>query len=190
MIRIFRFMSMESSGPPLFEKDGPDKLRLKILMKLSFTEMDETNARKILAWRYAEPYSCYNPNRSDLENDLQILTAPQNLYYAMSDENGVLAAYVCFGQEARVAGGSYTEDALDIGCGARPDLTGRGFGSSVIQAGIGFAQDKFAPRAFRATVAAFNQRALKLCERAGFAIVRTFRRAEDETEFIILLHSL
>lgn len=155
-------------------------------MNLILTEMDEKNARAVLGWRYDEPYSFYNPKTADLEKDLQTLTGLDNFYYAMTDETGGLVAYFCFGREAQVAGGDYAADALDIGCGVHPELTGRGFGSNIINAGINFALNKFAPSAFRATVAAFNRRALNLCKRAGFSPVKTFERAEDGREFIIL----
>lgn len=156
-------------------------------MNLTFSQMDETSARAALTWRYDEPYSFYNPNPAELEQDVQTLTDPANLYYAITDEAGALVAYYCFGRDAQVTGGDYSDDALDIGGGVRPDLTGRGLGPVIIQAGINFGQHKFAPRGFRVTVAAFNQRALSSCERIGFSPVQTFRRGQDEREFVILL---
>lgn len=149
--------------------------------------MDEARARAILAWRYDGPYSLYNPNPAEAEKDLQVLTDPANRYYAATDERGALIAYYCFGEDARVAGGDYSDEALDIGGGVRPDLTGRGMGSAIIRAGISFGQRNFSPDAFRATVAAFNLRALRVCEKTGFSPVHTFSRADDKREFVILL---
>jgi [ribosomal protein S18]-alanine N-acetyltransferase len=157
-------------------------------MNFTISQMDQTNARSILTWRYDEPYSFYNPNPVELGKDLQVLINPTNLYYAVSDECGALVAYYCFGREAQVSGGHYSDDALDIGGGIRPDLTGRHFGPAILHAGLSFAQDRFAPRAFRVTVAAFNQRALKLCKRAGFVPMQIFSRDADEVVFVILLH--
>lgn len=156
-------------------------------MNLALSEMDETNARSILGWQYDGPYSFYNPNPSELERDLQTLTNPNNLYYAITKGDGILVAYYCFGREAQVTGGDYSDNALDIGCGVRPDLTGRGFGHAVINAGLSFGLYKFAPRAFRAAVAVFNQRALRLCEKTGFSPLQTFRRETDEREFVIMI---
>ena len=151
-----------------------------------FSQMDEAKARAILAWHYEEPYSFYNPNPAELEKDLQVLTDPDNQYYALSDENGALVAYYCFGREAQVIDGDYSDEALDIGGGVRPYLTGCGFGSTFMHAGLNFGQDKFAPRTFRITVAAFNHRALRLCEKMGFLAVQRFRREQDGREFIVL----
>ncbi len=148
--------------------------------------MDEASARAILTWRYDEPYTFYNPNPAESEKDVRALTDPANLYYALADESGALVAYNCFGREARVAGGDYGDDALDIGGGVRPDLTGRGLGSTVVAAGLNFGRDEFAPRAFRVTVAAFNRRALRLCEKVGFSTRQRFRRGDDGVEFIVL----
>jgi ribosomal-protein-alanine N-acetyltransferase len=162
-------------------------LRLVSQMNLMFGRMDEANARAVLTWRYDAPYSFYNPNPAELGKDLQVLTDPNNQYYAITDVEGALVAYYCFGREAQVAGGDYSDDALDVGGGVRPDLTGRGLGFAVIHAGLSFGQHKFAPRAFRVTVAAFNKRALRVCEKTGFLPVQTFSRAHDERKFLILL---
>ncbi len=155
-------------------------------MNLTFSQMDEASARAVLTWRYDEPYSFYNPDPAGSEKDLKVLADPNNLYYVATDEDGDLVAYYCFGREAQVMGGDYSDEALDIGGGVRPDLTGRGLGSTVIAAGLNFGRDTFAPRAFRVTVAAFNRRALRLCEKLGFSPGQRFRREEDGREFIVL----
>jgi len=45
-------------------------------------------------------------------------------YVAVLDARDEMIAFRCFGPEARVLGGAYFEDALDMGGGLRPDLTG------------------------------------------------------------------
>jgi RimJ/RimL family protein N-acetyltransferase len=54
-------------------------------------------------------------------------------------------------------------------------------------AGLDFARSTFAPPAFRATVAAFNKRALRLCQKAGFQVIGSFDRSSDGNRFVILL---
>ena len=66
------------------------------------------------------------------------------------------------------------EPALDVGLGMRPDLTGRGLGEEFVHAGLRFARETYSPPAFRLTVATFNQRAIRVYERAGFETVETF----------------
>jgi [ribosomal protein S18]-alanine N-acetyltransferase len=56
----------------------------------------------------------------------------------------------------------------------RPDLTGRSLGAEFLRAGLRFARETYSPPAFRLTVAAFNLRAIRVYERAGFETVETF----------------
>jgi ribosomal-protein-alanine N-acetyltransferase len=67
----------------------------------------------------------------------------------------------------RVPGGDYAGEALDVGGGVRPGLTGRGRGLSLLEAALGFASERFHPPVFRATVAEWNARALAGGERPG-----------------------
>jgi len=155
-------------------------------MPFTFQPMDEASARAILAWRYDAPYTLYNADPGNIEEDVQVFLNPQNAYYSITHEHGDLVAYCCFGAEARVPGGDYGADALDVGMGVRPDLTGQGRGLTYITAVLGFARRTFAPRGFRVTVAEFNERALRVWERAGFRPVQTFRRAQDGRAFVVL----
>jgi ribosomal-protein-alanine N-acetyltransferase len=104
---------------------------------------------------------------------------PRLHYYSVYDERGDLAGYFCFGEDARVAAGRRLgvyerEDALDVGLGMRPDLTGRGLGEEFVHAGLRVARETYSPKAFRLTVAIFNRRAIRVYEKAGFRAVETF----------------
>ncbi len=115
---------------------------------------------------------------------------PDYHYYSVWNEADELIAFRCFGSDARVPGGDYRQEALDMGGGLRPDLTGQGLGAGVITAAFTFAQQKFAPKAFRATVAAFNQRALKVCQKVGYMETQWFVQPKTGREFIILLRAV
>lgn len=151
--------------------------------------MNVAFAHEIANWRYDPPYALYNlaADSAGADEAIRALADPSNGYFAVTDEREELVAFRCFGVEARVAGGDYSEDALDTGGGLRPDLTGRGLGLSVLQAGLSFGTERFHPIAFRVTVAAFNQRALRVCERAGFHVVQGFRRPSDGLQFAVLV---
>lgn len=137
----------------------------------TFRKMDEASARQIAAWRYEPPYDIYNCDPDGVAEHIQVLLNPQYHYYTVWDEAGELIAFRCFGEDAQVLGGDYRAEALDMGGGLRPDLTGQGLGASIIEAAFEFARQHFAPKAFRATVAAFNQRALRVCEKVGYRYV-------------------
>ncbi len=140
-----------------------------------FVPMTAAYARAILAWRYDAPYDFYNADPASVEaNIADVFLNPAYRYYAVLDAQGTLIAYRCFGDDARVLGGDYAADALDMGGGLRPDLTGRGLGPHVMLAAIAFARLHFAPRAFRTTVAAWNTRAMRACIKAGYQTTTTF----------------
>ncbi len=156
-------------------------------MPFTLRPMDEAGARSILSWRYEEPYALYNACPDEIEASMRTFLDPRNAYYAVADEGGSLVAYCCFGPDAQVPGGDYSTNALDIGMGVRPDLTGQGHGLTYVNAILDFARRTFAPAAFRVTVAEFNKRALRVWEKAGFRSVQTFQRERDGRPFVVLV---
>ncbi len=156
-------------------------------MNLTFLPMSQAHARAMLSWRYAGPYDMYNSDPEHLEENAQGLLDPEYNYYAMTDEQGELVAYCCFGPDAQVPGGDYEAPGLDVGMGLRPDLTGRGFDRTYLSAVLDFGRLAFGPVAFRVTIAEFNKRALHLCEKAGFRPLHTFRRQRDGRAFVVLM---
>lgn len=121
--------------------------------------MDEDSSRKIANWRYDPPYDLYNCNPEKIEDEVQWYLLPQNNYFTVWNETDELVGFRCYGEDTRVPGGNYELDALDMGGGLRPDLTGEGLGASFIEAAIEFARRQYSSEVYRATVAKFNQRA-------------------------------
>lgn len=156
-------------------------------MSLNFHPMDEAGARAILSWRYEAPYDLYNLDPGDAEAAVQFFLDPQNGYQSITDEQGDLVAYCCFGLDAQVPGGGYDTPALDIGLGVRPDLTGQGRGLGYVRTVLGVAQRTKAPDTLRVTVAEFNKRAQKVWRQAGFRPVQRFVRQQDGRPFVVLL---
>ncbi len=152
----------------------------------TFHPMDEVDASAVLTWRYAEPYDFYNADPANSANDVKSLVESANFYYSVKDGRAELVAYCCFGPDARVTGGDYGPPALDVGGGLRPDLTGAGLGLAWLRAVVAFGGRRFAPPVFRATVAAWNRRALLVCERAGFEVAGGFEK-EGGGRFLMLL---
>ena len=156
-------------------------------MSYSFNKMDEISARAILGWRYDPPYDIYNLPTDDVESVVQYMMDPQNAYSSIADEHGELVAYCCFGREGQVPGGDYSRDALDIGMGVHPELTGQGLGHEFVNSVLDYAGAKFSPCEYRVTVAEFNERALRVWEKAGFWRVDRFQRDRDKSPFVILV---
>jgi len=88
-----------------------------------------------------------------------------------------------------VPGWAYDEAALDTGGGLRPALTGRGLGKQAIATGLAFGRARWAPAAFRFTVAAFNVRALRTASALGFKPLSSFSAATDGRIFDVLVRS-
>lgn len=159
-------------------------------MELTFTAMTADAAREALSWRYDGPYAVYNTTPDALEEAVAVFCDPANAYFAARAEDGALAGWCCFGPDARVPGGDYADpDALDVGIGLRPDLTGQGRGLAFFRAVLAFGRDRFAPARFRLTVAAFNARARRVYAGAGFRARGQFRRGNDPAapEFILMI---
>lgn len=115
----------------------------------TFQRLDESDARAILSWQYEPPYDFYNNLGKDTKLLQHFLDAQNNFYSIF--ESRELVAYCSFGQDGQVAGGDYREEALDIGMGLRPNLTGRGKGVEYVNTVLEFADTWFKPKVFRVT---------------------------------------
>lgn len=89
-----------------------------------------------------------------------------------------------------MTGGDYSTPALDICLGVRPDLTGHGHGAEYVNAVIDFAYSTYAPDRLRVTIAAFNRRALRVWENAGFQVIQKFRGGWENMDFVILIKDM
>ena len=127
--------------------------------------MEQPEAEEIARWHYEPPYSFYDWTAD--EDDLAELLSAERRggKYFSAFLGGELVGFFGFEQRA---------DAVVVGLGLRPDLTGRGRGLGFLDAGLAFARERFAPRRFTLSVATFNRRAICVYERAGFEAVRTF----------------
>jgi len=140
-----------------------------------------------MGWRYAPPYSAYDLDPQD-SAILAALIDPANSYHAIlrGDE---MAGFFCLGPDARVPGGTYDEGHVDLGLGLRPDLTGSGNGHIFLDAVLGFIEAHIPGRPLRATIVGWNQRAIRLCQRAGFRISQRFitQYGAKQQEYVVLV---
>ena len=132
-------------------------------MKLTIREASDGTHRALAGWRYPPPYDFY-------DGDVDPVLNPERFFEAR-DEDGDLVGFYYF---------EPMPPDLDYGLGLRPELTGRGLGLDFFLAGLAFARERYRPRRVLLHVAAFNERARRVYERAGFRVVsshvRTFER--------------
>ena len=160
-------------------------------MHFTFTPMNEEDAHAIQSWHYDEPYTIYNMNGEEEPNAFAEMLDRRSPYYVVRDEQNVLIGFFSYGTSAHIDGltepGLFVEDRMvTIGLGLRPDIAGHGLGLSFVNAGLDFACKEFAPKRFRLYVFAWNQRAIRIYERAGFQRVgvRIVQHADGDREFI------
>jgi [ribosomal protein S18]-alanine N-acetyltransferase len=142
-------------------------------------------AADLVTWEYPQPYARYSLTGADPD----FFTDPANRYTALVDDDGTLIGYRSFGVDGQVPGYAYDESALDTGGGLRPALTGRGLGRQAISTGLAYGQERFAPKAFRVTVASFNARAQRVVMSLGFLHVARFEASTDGRPFDVFVRS-
>jgi ribosomal-protein-alanine N-acetyltransferase len=134
-------------------------------MSVRFKPLRLADAWAIGGWRYDSPYDAYNLDHLTLL--VTVLMKRSNARrgyegFGVWSDGGDLVGTFSFARADK--------DGNAIGLALRPDLTGKGNGLAFMQAGLAFARRRYAPRFFHLEVAEFNQRAIKVYERAGFML--------------------
>jgi [ribosomal protein S18]-alanine N-acetyltransferase len=121
--------------------------------------MTQAEAEEVAAWHYPGEYAFYDAD-SGPEALAELLDPERRRdeYFAARGRDGSLEGFV----QLETAG-----DGVEIGLGLRPDLTGRGLGLAFTALAIELAEHRAAGRIVL-VVAAFNARAIRVYERAGF----------------------
>ncbi len=148
----------------------------------AISPLTRENAGRIISWRYPAPYDLYDLTPESLEGLLE----PAYRYHQVLDPKDKLVGFCCFGGDARVPGGNYSQldpEVLDIGIGLKPELTGQGRGRNFVSAVLEYGASTYQPEKFRAAIAGFNLRSLKTFQNLGFVITNHFWRELIEIDF-------
>jgi RimJ/RimL family protein N-acetyltransferase len=127
---------------------------------------------ELATWRYEPPYDFYDGDQEEPLN-------PER-FFSVRDAAEAIMGFYYF---------EPNDDVLDYGLGLRPDLVGRGLGPGFFRAGLEFGRERYVPSLIRLHVAAFNERAIRVYERAGFREVSRHMRSFErwgEVEFITM----
>jgi [ribosomal protein S18]-alanine N-acetyltransferase len=142
----------------------------------SFRLMSDEEAREISRWSYEPPYDFYDAT-SDEDDLRELLEGRRDAYFSVFDESGDLVGFFQFEREGMT---------VDVGLGMRPDLTGKGLGVEYVLAGLEFARERFSPERFTLSVTTFNERAIRVYERAGFQRGHEYLHHTNGGEFLFL----
>lgn len=116
------------------------------------------DAREYFSWQYEPPYDFYNIAPGLWELNAMLRPAPGDFYYAVHS-GGKMAGYFelhCRGNTA------------EIGIVLRPDLTEKGHGRAFLACVLAQVLRCCRPEEFALYVAAWNRRAWRLYQAAGF----------------------
>lgn len=154
----------------------------------SIEPLTADQAREILDWRYPPPYDFYNPpgTRHD-EGYIRQFLNPALKFHGVMNAHGSLIGFCSFGVDGQVPGGDYSAEALDIGLGMKPVLTGKGLGPVFFGSILDHAARMLEPDFYRLTVANFNQRAINLYRKFGFQPATEFKDEQLQIPHVILV---
>lgn len=135
------------------------------------TELTEHDAEQLCKWVYPVPYDLYDwadwedmvRNHSDLADD----TVRQEQYRALYHYQYGLCGFVQFFR---------MENVIRLGVGLRPDCCGCGYGKLLMKLAIEEASRMAIHSEIDLEVHAWNARALRVYEQAGFQISDTYSR--------------
>ncbi len=151
---------------------------------ISLRAMTESYAKEICCWKYDGEYSVYNfsdwetckakgwsiADKDKLGREFCALT---------QEENGrvVLCGFLRLTSE---------DGTINLGLGLRPDLCGRGLGAELMTIAINEYKRRFAGAGLELDVRTFNERAIKLYMKSGFAVTERITRKtpSGDTEYL------
>ena len=152
--------------------------------KLDVLPMTEEYSRLISSWKYDDEHSFYDHDEGNIEGYLD------STHFACISADGELIGYFCFGDDARIPTieeDVYDDSFLDIGLGLKPDLCGKKLGLMFLNKGLDYAQKSFNTECFRLSVAAFNKRAIRVYEQAGFITKYEVTNSYFKNKFLIMI---
>lgn len=154
-------------------------------MDYTVTRMSRASATEISNWSYESPYNFYNMGGT--EDAISELLSGN--YFLVTGEQQQTVGFFCVGPAAQVPlghqFGAYADkNAIDVGLGMRPELTGRGLGVDFLSFVLNYCESQYPAEKPRLTVAAFNRRAITLYQKLGF--VGRCRFPATDVEFLIM----
>ncbi|MGH2539349.1 MAG: GNAT family N-acetyltransferase [Actinomycetota bacterium] len=157
-------------------------------MRFAIRAFTDVDADAVASWRYPPPYDVYDVSEDpSLDEEMRDPTRWGVSWFAVDDEaSGEIAGFLeLVASESESGDGTQVEVEIEIGLGLRPDLTGRGIGVELTEAGLRFSRERWNPRTFALDVFPWNERAIRCYEKVGFergeVYVRRFASGNEVT---------
>lgn len=154
-------------------------------LKLHVVPMNIRHCQDICTWVYEPPYDIYQWNAwAQMEEDAEEF-ADQEIretqYISVMSEEGLLVGYA---QLFPLVG------VTRLGLGMRPELCGQGLGAEFVRAIVQEARSRRPDDEIDLEVLAWNERAKRAYEKAGFAETDRYERPTPmgPMEFICMVH--
>ena len=155
-------------------------------MDFTIRAFNDADADDVATWRYPAPYDAYDLTEDpSLDSEMREPARWGATWFAADDAaTGTLAGFLeLVASESETEGGTRVE--VEVGLGLRPELTGKGIGTSFVDAALEFSRERWRPSTFALDVFPWNERAIRCYERAGFergeVYVRTFPDGNEVT---------
>jgi [ribosomal protein S18]-alanine N-acetyltransferase len=155
---------------------------------LTFQKMDKECATTICGWKYPEPYDVYNITESEVTQQIDYMVYDKNQFCSIY-RGSELCGFISVGKDALVKGGNYQEEAIDVGMGLKPDITGKGTGAWYVSKVVEYIISEHKPERIRVTIAEFNNRAIKVWLKNEFQIVQKFVGGRNKQAFVVLIRT-
>jgi ribosomal-protein-alanine N-acetyltransferase len=140
-------------------------------VKFVIRPMTESDAYAVATWRYPAEYAFYDAD-ADPEDLAELLNPAEwgRRYFVADNDESELVGFFVF---------KIADEVAEIGLGLRPDLTGVGLGGSFLATGMQFVAEHFGVRGYTLAVAAFNDRAITVYQRAGFKLTDRYNHSTN-----------
>lgn len=146
-------------------------------MSFKIRNLRHENALEIANnWKNPDIYSFYDMTK-DIEDYNEFISP--NLrgdgHYEILDNKMNLSGFLTVSEE--------DEGVLEIGLGMKPELTGNGQGEIFLRDILQYLKSEYDYSSIKLAVVSFNARAIKVYERVGFQIEKTFMMENNGKEY-------
>lgn len=129
-------------------------------MRFSIRPLTDADVEALLDWHYPPPYDVYDWDADPGSASDLLAGVGTDRWFAVDDTD--TAALVAF---LEITPG---DEGIELGLGLRPDLTGRGLGTSLVQAALDLIGRRWDTRPIWLDVLPWNERAIRVYEEHGF----------------------